>query len=98
MVEKGGLAVIVYPRENHFRITLDNYGQRQAILFEATRSLGVKRYHFTRKDYEDGRVVIVLVPIVNDINKLIETIKNTPLLESSKKSHLVMKTNLLGRE
>lgn len=98
LFEKEGLAVIIYPRENHFRITLDNYGQRQAILFEATRSIGVKRYHFTRKDYEKGRVVISLVPIENDINKLIETVKNTPLLESAKKSHSVMKTNLTGRE
>lgn len=93
-----GIAVVIYPREDHFRITLDNYGQRQAILFEATRSLGVKRYHFTRKDYEEGRIVIALVPIVNDINKLIETAKNTPLLESAKKSHAVMQTNLTGRE
>lgn len=93
-----GLAVVVYPREEHFRITLDNYGQRQAMLFEATRAVGVKRFHFTRKDYEQGRVIITLVPIVNDVNKLIETIKNTPLLESAKKSHSVMKTNLTGSE
>jgi uncharacterized protein len=98
LFENEGLAVVVYPKEDHFRITLDNYGQRQAILFEATRSVGVKRYHFTRKDYEEGRIVITLVPIINDINKLIETVKNTPLLESAKKSHAVMQTNLVGRE
>lgn len=98
LLKNEGIAVVIDPREDHFRITLDNYGQRQAILFEATRSLGVKRYHFTRKDYEEGRIVIALVPIVNDINKLIETAKNTPLLESAKKSHAVMQTNLTGRE
>ncbi|WP_253958170.1 YIEGIA domain-containing protein [Metabacillus halosaccharovorans] len=98
LFEKEGLAVVIYPHEKHFRITLDNYGQRQAILFEATRSIGIKRYHFTRKDYEKGRIVITLVPIVSDINKLIETVKNTPLLESAKKSHSVMQTNLTGRE
>lgn len=98
LFEKEGLAVVIYPREEHFRIALDNYGQRQAILFESTRSVGVKRYHFTRKDYEKGRIVITLVPIVNDMNKLIETVKNTPLLESAKKSHAVMQTNLTGRE
>jgi uncharacterized protein len=98
LVENEGIAVVIHPREDHFRITLDNYGQRQAILFEATRSMGVKRYHFTRKDFEDGRVVITLVPITSDINKLVETVKNTPLLESAKKSHAVMQTNLTGRE
>ncbi|MDK7669308.1 YIEGIA family protein [Cytobacillus oceanisediminis] len=98
LFQNEGIAIVIYPREEHFRITLDNYGQRQAMLFEATRSIGVKRYHFTRKDYEAGRVVITLVPIVRDINKLIETVKKTPLLESAKKSHTVMKTNLTGRE
>ena len=98
MFENEGMAVVIYPKEEHFRITLDNYGQRQAIIFEATRSVGVKRYHFTRKEYEKGRIVITLVPIVQDINKLIETVKNTPLLESAKKSHSVMKTNMMGKE
>lgn len=93
-----GIAVIIQPREEHFRITLDNFGQRQAILFEATRALGVKRYHFTRKDYEEGNIVIALVPIVRDLDKLIDSVKKAPLLESAKKSHAVMKTNLAGRE
>jgi len=93
-----GIAVVIYPREDHFRITLDNYGQRQAILFEATRALGVKRYHFTRKDYDKGRIVVTLVPILQDIDKLIETVKNTPLLENVKKSHSVMNSNMVGRE
>lgn len=98
LFEEEGVAVVVYPREGHFRITLDNYGQRQAMVFEATRSIGLKRYHFTRKDYEQGRVVIALVPVIKDIDKLTETVKNTPLLESVWKSHEVLKTNLAGRE
>ena len=98
LFEEEGVAVVVYPHEGHFRITLDNYGQRQAMVFEATRSIGLKRYHFTRKDYEQGRVVIALVPVIKDIDKLTETVKNTPLLESVWKSHEVLKTNLAGRE
>jgi hypothetical protein len=98
LIEEEGLAVVIYPKEEHYRITLDNFGQRQAILFEATRALGIKRYHFSRKDYEKGRIVTALVPLKKDIDAFIEVVKNTPLLESSKKSHSVMKTNLLGRE
>ena len=98
LFEEDGLAVVIIPREEHFRITLDNFGQIQAALFEATRSIGVKRYHFTRKDFENGRIVISLVPIIKDVNKLIETVKTTPLLESTKKSQSVMQTNLTGRE
>lgn len=91
-----GMAVVIYPKENHFRINLDNFGQRQAALFEACRALGVKRYQFTRKDYEDGKVMITLVPIKHDIDAFIEAVKKCPLLESTKKSHAVMKTNLKG--
>ncbi len=93
-----GIAVVIHPNEPHYRITLDNFGQRQAILFETTRALGVKRYHFTRKDFENGTVVITLVPIIPELNKFIETVKNTPLLESAKKSHAVMSTNMIGKE
>nr|GGG61300.1 hypothetical protein GCM10011398_00740 [Virgibacillus oceani] len=94
LFKEEGMAVVIYPNENHFRINLDNFGQRQAALFEATRALGNKRYNFTRKDYEKGRVVITLVPIKQDIDALIEVVKKCPLLESAKKSHDVMKANL----
>ncbi|WP_068676523.1 YIEGIA domain-containing protein [Oceanobacillus sp. Castelsardo] len=96
LFKEEGLAVVIYPNENHYRINLDNFGQRQAALFEATRALGNKRYNFTRKDYEQGRIVITLVPIKQDIDALIEVVKKCPLLESTKKSHSVMKTNLKG--
>ncbi|WP_421385027.1 YIEGIA family protein [Bacillus salacetis] len=91
-----GMAVVIHPRENHFRINLDNFGQRQAALFEACRALGVKRYQFTRKDYEEGRVIIALVPIKRDLDAFIEAVKKCPLLESTKKSHAVMDTNMKG--
>lgn len=98
LFQEEGMAVVIYPNEEHLRITLDNFGQRQAILFEATRAVGVKRYHYTRKDYKKGRVIISLVPIIPDIGILVEAIKKTPLLETIKKSHSVMKTNMVGRE
>lgn len=90
MLLKEGLAVVVYPKNNDYRITLDNYGQRQAILFEITRSLGIKRYHFTRKNYEDGRIAFVVVPILQDIDIMIDCVKNTPVLESTIKSQLFL--------
>lgn len=98
LFQEEGRAVVIYPNKQHVRVTLENLGQRQAALFEATKTLGVKRYHFTRRDFNDGRVVIALVPIINDIDGLIEVVKKTPLLESSKKSPSVMKSNMVGRE
>ncbi|MEQ6378146.1 YIEGIA family protein [Bacillaceae bacterium S4-13-58] len=96
MYREEGLAVVITPHEDHFRINLDNYGQRQAALFEACRALGVKRYHFTRKEYETGRIIITLIPIKKDSDALIEAVKKCPLLESTKKSHAVMNTNMKG--
>ena len=87
MILQEGLAVILTPKENHYRITLDNYGQRQAILFEITRTLGLKRYHFTRKDYEDGRIAFVVVPIIRDIDSMMFSILRTPILETVQKNH-----------
>ncbi|MFD1849657.1 YIEGIA family protein [Oceanobacillus bengalensis] len=98
MFKDEGIAVVIHPHEEHFRIGLDNFGQRQAILFEATRALGAKRYHFSRKEYDDGRIVITLIPIAGDINKLLHTVRNTPILESVKKSSKLMNTKFIGRE
>ncbi|MDF2571598.1 MAG: hypothetical protein K0R55_3202 [Sporomusa sp.] len=96
MVQTEGLAVVIEPNEDYYRVTLDNFGQRKAMLFEATRSLGVKRYHYTRKDYESGKTIIVLVPLLRDAEKLINVVQHTPLLESVKKSHSVMQSDILG--
>lgn len=98
LFEKEGLAVIIKPRQEHLRLTLDHFGQRQAALFEATRAIGLKRYHFTRRDFEKGGFIITLIPIMKDMDRLIEAVKKTPLLESVKKSRAVMDTNLFGKE
>lgn len=94
LVSEEAIAAVVTPKHQHFRITLDNFGQRQAILFEACRALGVKRYHFTRKEYVEGKIVIVLVPIIKDEEFLLKVIRETPLLEDVTKRHSIMKTKL----
>ncbi|MCM3453335.1 YIEGIA family protein [Heyndrickxia oleronia] len=93
-----GLAVIITPHEYQFSLTLNNLGQRQAALFEAVRAVGVKRYHFTRKDFETGKVILAIVPLMHDIDRIIEAVKKTPLLESVKKTEAVMDTNLFGKK
>ncbi len=96
MILEEGVAIIIKANEEHTAIALHNFGQRKAILFEATRSLGAKRYNFTRKDYQTGEIIILFVPIVRDIEKIIDIVKNTPLLESVKKSHVVLKGKVKG--
>ena len=87
---KEGIAVVITPKKDIFRITLENYGQRQAILFEAIRSFGVKRYKFTRRNFKQGKIIIAFVPIINNIDSLISTVKKTPILENSRKIHSIM--------
>lgn len=93
LVESSGIAAIISPKERHLSRMLDHNGQRQAIIFEVCRVLGLKRYNYTRRDYETGRIAIVMVPIIRDEGAFIETIKKTPLLESIKKSYWVIKSN-----
>ena len=90
VVQREGLAVVIEPKKPTFRITLENYGQRQAMLFEAVRALGVKRYKFTRRSFAQGKVVVCFVPIVRNIDVFLDAIKNTPILESSRKIHRIM--------
>lgn len=91
-----GIAVVIEPKKDIFRITLENYGQRQAILFEALRTFGVKRYHFTRRSFSTGQIIIAFIPVIHDINKLIEVLKQTPILENSRKIRRLIKNPFIG--
>ena len=93
LFEKQGLGVVIRPKDEMFHITLDNYGQREAMVFEAGRALGVKRFSFSRKSYSKGVIVIALVPIIGDIDVMMSAIKHTPILESSRKIHRIMSAN-----
>ena len=93
---KEGISVVLEPRDPLSRITLENYGQQQAILYEAIRALGVKRYKFMRKSFKNGKVIIAFIPIINDPDKLIKAVKYTPILENSRKINWVKKTSLRG--
>ena len=85
-----GLAVVVEPRKPISRITVENLGQRQAMLFEASRALGLKRYGFTRRNFTKGKTIIAMVPIVGDIGAMVAAVQNTPILENSRKIHRII--------
>lgn len=87
-----GIAIVIAPKKDIFRITLSNYGQIQAILFEAVRSFGLKRYKFTRKSFKTGEIIIAFVPIIHNVDGLISVVKKTPILENSRKIHSIMST------
>ncbi|MCI2105788.1 MAG: YIEGIA family protein [Intestinimonas sp.] len=96
LFRREGIAVVLTPRDIHSRVTLENFGQRQAVLFEAVRALGVKRYKFMRRNFPTGKVLIAFVPILNDPDLLMQAIRSTPILESSRKVKRIMDTLLGG--
>lgn len=91
-----GVAIVVTPKKEKFRITIENPGQRQAMLFEATRTFGVKRFSFTRRNFKEGKLIIAFVPLIKDTQSIIRVIKKTPVLENSRKIHSIMDANIGG--
>lgn len=82
---KNGIGVIIKPIGENEKIILNNSGQRKAIEHECSRLLGLERYVETRRNFENGDLALVIVPITKDISKLKETINNVPILEMNKK-------------
>jgi hypothetical protein len=80
-----GVAVVVKPRQERHRLIVEQQGQQKAMLFDAIRSYGVKRYQFTQHNMPDGRVVIAFVPILRDAQGILDSIRATPILESGRK-------------
>lgn len=90
-----GLAVRVIPRDDNARATLGSMGQRQALAHNAAAQLGIRKDvdqpEFTpiaRRNTESGDIVLAIFPMEPDIECLIEAIKKTPVLESSKRKPL----------
>jgi hypothetical protein len=90
-----GFAAIIEPNQDHFLIPLQNGGQRQAILFEVTRRLGQKKLYSVQNP-ADGKIIIILVPIIKNFDLLKETILLTPLLETVKKNPELLKAKMGG--
>jgi uncharacterized protein len=91
LFEEAGLAAVIYANKPHHRVTLEHFGQRQAMLFEAARAVGLRKYNFNFQNFKDGRIVIALVPLEHNFKRMERTILNTPLLESVKKAPELMR-------
>lgn len=91
-----GVGFVVEPKNPKFRPTVENKGQRQAILFEAARTFGVKRFSFTRRNFAQGKLLIAFVPIHRDPEAILKVIKATPVLENSRKIETIMDTDIGG--
>ena len=85
-----GMGFILKPKNFNVRSTISNLGQRQAILHDTSVALGVYRDSGTpalvplaKRDLDDGRVAVFILPQEKDINKAIKVIGNVPTLENA---------------
>ncbi|MDR1616611.1 MAG: YIEGIA family protein [Syntrophomonadaceae bacterium] len=84
------LGVIIKPKDDNARLTLDAFGQRMAIIHDVVSILGSKvemdekdLMPMARKDPDKGYLALYIVANEPDLEVLIEVIKKVPVLESS---------------
>ncbi|ARE87965.1 YIEGIA family protein [Clostridium formicaceticum] len=92
---KNGIAVEIVPKDENAIAILSNIGQRQAIQHNAAIQLGIRKDvdepDFTpiaRRNPENGNIVMAIVAMEPNIEYLIEAVRRTPIIESSKRKPL----------
>lgn len=93
--KKSGLGIVVAPKDDDSRATLANKGQRQAIIHDVVNQLGVKLDEgvqdytpLARLNLNTGRVYIIIIPMEKDEACVEQAVKNTPVLEGSRRRPL----------
>ncbi|MBM6619879.1 YIEGIA family protein [Bacillus suaedaesalsae] len=104
-VLKYGMGFVLKPKNFNVRMTIANLGQRQAILHDISTALGVYRDSGTpalvplaKRDLDDGRVGVFVLPHVKDVEKAIEVIGQVPTLENAIRMPTESKANEKGRK
>lgn len=92
---KNGAAVEIIPKDENAIVYLSNIGQRQAIEHNAANQLLIRKdvdepdfMPMSRRNPNNGNLVMVITLMNPDTEALIEVVKKTPLLESSKRKPL----------
>ncbi|WP_079709710.1 YIEGIA family protein [Paraliobacillus ryukyuensis] len=89
-IRKYGMGFILTPKNFDVRSTIANLGQRQAILHDISVSLGVFRDSGTpalvpliKRDLDDGRIGVFILPQDHNPKKAAEIIGAVPVLENA---------------
>lgn len=89
-VLKYGMGFTLKPKNFNARSTIANLGQRQAILHDVSTALGVYRDSGTpalvplaKRDLDDGRVGVFVLPQEKNIEKALKIIGAVPTLENA---------------
>ncbi|MFD1018500.1 YIEGIA family protein [Thalassobacillus hwangdonensis] len=102
---KYGMGFVLTPKNFNVRSTIANLGQRQAILHDVSVSLGVFRDSGTpalvpliKRDLDDGRIGVFILPQHKDIERAKEIIGAVPVLENAIRMPSEQKTEGKGSE
>lgn len=90
-IQQEGLGVIIKPKNDNARLTLDAPGQRMAIIHDVVSILGSKvdlseteLMPLARKQVDKGYLGLFIVANEPDMDALIEIIKKVPVLETTR--------------
>lgn len=90
-IRERALGAILTPKDDEARDTLASPGQRQAMLHDAASILGTRKdldspefSPLARRDIRTGRVAVYIVPMDRDQEALLELLRRSPVLESSR--------------
>lgn len=84
------VALVIEPHDAAAAATLASPGQRQAILHDLAARVGVRMdvdepefAPIARRRAQDGSLVVVMVPVLQDMDAMLDAVARTPVLESS---------------
>ncbi|HEY8486811.1 MAG TPA: YIEGIA domain-containing protein [Limnochordales bacterium] len=82
-------AFVIEPLDEAAAATLANPGQRQALLHDLVARVGVRMdvdepefAPLARRRAQDGSVVVVLIPVLQDVELMLDTLRRVPVLEA----------------
>lgn len=95
-----GLGIEIIPKGKSYTNigTIYDPGQRQAIIYNIYSRIGIARedtepafYPLPRINLKNGSLMIAVVPVDKDINKLIDAVKSCPILSSARGKNVSLK-------
>ena len=102
-----GLAIEIIPKDKSYTNigTIYDPGQRQAIIYNIYSRIGILRennepafYPLPRMNLNNGSLMIAVVPVDKDIDKLIDAVKSCPILSSAKGKNVSLKNYKIDKK
>ncbi len=90
VIREKGVGLMVIPKNKNVRVTIANFGQRQAILHNLSTILGVYRdsgepalWPMAKLNLETGELAVFILPYEKDVKKALQALRHVPVLENA---------------